>query len=810
MHWKNKSWLWSALVEKCSVTHRTHETYAAYMSFKKAEQDRIKNVGGFVGAYLAGGRRKNGSVTHRQLITLDIDNAHDQLWSNYTMLHGYAACVYSTHKHSAETPRLRMLIPLDRGVLADEYIAITRRVASWMGIDNFDPVSFRPTQLMYWPSTSKDGEFFFDYVDTEWLSADYVLNTYHDWTDSSEWPTCTREDKAVGLAMKKQGDPLEKPGIVGAFCRTYDIHQAIEKFLPEVYEACDVEDRYTYLQGSTSAGVVVYEDKFIYSHHGSDPTSNKLCNAFDMVRLHLFGLEDEGAAEDTPGNRLPSFIAMEALAMKDKQVRILLGSENLAKARADFESVEIEDGELDNDDEENEEWLADMEVDRKGNYLSTIENVVLILSNDTKLKGRLALNSFEKREVALKNLPWRKVTHATRHLTDTDDAALRHYLEKTYNIGSVSKIKDALDIVVMRNAFHPVRDYLDGLKWDGIKRAETLLIDYMGVDDNPYTRAITRKTLAAAVTRVYNPGCKFDYVLVLVGKQGQKKSSLFDRLGGPWFSDSFTTIQGREAYEQLQGAWIVEMGELAGLKKAEVETIKQFISKRVDRYRVAYGRRVEDFPRQCIIVATTNIPEFVRDHTGGRRFWPADTYETTPTKDVFKDLTDAEVGQIWAEAVTFYKAGEPLYLSKELEEMAQMVQSDHSEHDSRMGMVQKYLDTLLPENWPLLDIYERRSWLQGDPLQSAGNMQRAQVCVAEIWCELLGGQQREMNTFNTKDLHAIMTQMEGWTLAKSKLNFGAYGKQKAYLRLEPLKTKNAISGTTGKKSAEPLEPLRNH
>jgi len=776
--WKNKDILWSELVAKVSTTHRTSETYKEYMAAKRQRQDELKDHGGFVGGYLAGGRRKAGSVVHRQLLTLDIDHAQPGMWEDFLLTYANAACVYSTHKHSPDSPRLRLVMPLDRHVMPDEYVAISRRVAGHLGIDNFDDTTFQPSRLMYWPSTSKDGEYFFDYQDGPWLCADEVLATYHDWRDSSEWPVSSRAHDIVQRAIKKQGDPLEKPGVVGAFCRTYTIAEAISTFLTDVYDECAMEDRYTYKEGSTSAGLVVYEDKYAYSHHGTDPVSGKLCNSFDLVRLHKYGLKDEDAREGTPGNKLPSYTAMVEFAVKDVKVRKLLGAERVQDAWRDFEDTELPDEPI------SDEWLAQMDVDKKGNYHCTTNNIMLVLANDPNLKGRIAMNLFEKREIALRDLPWRKVTPITSYLTDTDDAGIRHYLEDTYKITGVQKVKDAMDLTVNKNAFHPVKDYLEALEWDGVERVDTLLVDYLGAADTPYTRAVTRKALVAAVTRIFRPGAKFDYVLTLVGKQGIGKSTIIKKLGRQWYSDSFGTVQGKESFEQIQGVWLVEIGELAGLKKAEMETIKHFISKQEDRYRVAYGRRTDNFPRQCVFFGTTNNRDFLRDPTGNRRFWPVDTMEHTPTKDTFKDLTDDEVGQVWAEAVELYRQGEPLFLSKELEAEAFAVQTEHAEVDERMGLIQKYLDTLLPDNWEDMDVYQRRGFLNGDELAAPGTRLRTRVCVAEIWCEVLGGQQKEMNRFNTKDIHDMLRKIEGWAPYKTKIKTRLYGVQLGYVRLQ--------------------------
>ena len=777
VHWKNKEMLWSAFLSRIEQTHRTAEKYSEYMGAKKTRQDEIKDVGGFVGGYVTEGRRKSENILHRQLITLDLDHLTDtEVWEQYKELYRNAAAIYSTHKHSPEHPRLRLIIPLDRPVTTDEYVAIARRIAGYLDINRFDDTTFEPARLMYWPSTSKDAEYIFDYQDEPWMSADYILSTYKNWQDASEWPVSDRAGEVIHKDIRKLGDPTEKTGIVGTFCREYNIHEAIDTFLSDVYDATDDDDRYTYAGGSTSSGLVVYsKGLYAYSHHGTDPASGKLCNSFDLVRLHLYGVKDEDAKPGTAINHMPSYLAMVEHASNDPRVRRRIGVERLEASKEDF--AEGFSADIDTD------WMEKLDADKKGNYKNTIDNVLVVLEYDPNLRAKLALNTFEQREVAKENLPWRKVSRENHNLTDKDDAGLRHYLEKVYNLTGVQRIKDALDLIVSKNAYHPVRNYLESLVWDGTLRLDTLLIDYLGAKDTPYTRTITRKTLVAAVTRVFRPGCKFDYVLVLIGDQGVGKSTLVKMLGRDWYSDSFISLQGKEAFEQIQGIWIMEIAELAAFKKAEMEQIKHFISKAEDRYRVAYGKRSENFPRQCIFIGTNNKRDFLQDPTGNRRFWPVDTYECEPTKNVF-NITPRDIDQIWAEAVLAYKAGESIHLSKELELEARKSQSEHSELDDRKGLIQKYLDTLLPESWYDMDLNQRRSFLQGDELSPReGRLLRERVCISEIWCELFGKPQSEMTRYNTKDLHAIMKGMEGWEESRNgTARFRIYGIQRYYSR----------------------------
>ncbi|MBO7274849.1 MAG: hypothetical protein J6V15_00600, partial [Clostridia bacterium] len=659
--WRNGPMMWSALLDRLSVTTRTPETVAEYKKLSRDEQSRIKDVGGFVGGYCNHGSRSD--IRHRSLLCLDADFADDDLWADWCLLYGNAAAVYSTHKHTPDKPRLRLVVPLARNVDPDEYQALGRRVAATLGIDKFDDTSYQPQRMMYWPSTSQDGAYLFDYIDAEWLDPDEVLATYHDWRDVSSWPMSSRVADVVKKTDAKQKDPLTKGGLVGAFCRAYSIQEAIEAYIP-TYAPCDEPNRYTYTEGSTAAGVVIYDDKFSFSHHATDPASGQLCNAWDLVRLHQFHELDADIDPDAAASSRPSYKAMAQLVSEDKRVKAQIVADKMAEAAEDFEVLTDE-----------KDWREKLAVTEKGVLAQTIDNVVIILNNDPKLAGRLALNEMEHQIVTQHSLPWDRST-TLRQWNDADDAALRYYLERTYGLSGKDRIFDAVNVVAKQHAFHPVREYLDRCEWDGVPRVETLLVDYLGAEDNAYTRAVTRKTLVAAVARIYRPGCKFDYMLTLRGRQGLGKSALIAKLGGKWFSDSFTTLQGKDAYEQVLGVWIMEVGELAGMRKAEAETIKLYISKQVDRFRPAYGRRTQEFPRQCIFIGTTNEHTFLRDVTGNRRFWVVDTPDA-PAVDMWDDLTPEKVALIWGEAVELFRRGEKLYLPKDLERVAREVQETY-------------------------------------------------------------------------------------------------------------------------------------
>lgn len=773
-HWKNKSILWSELVNKLSKTLRTQETYTEYRKMSKTEKDRVKDVGGFVGGSLKNGRRKAENIANRSIITLDIDYANKDIWDDITLLNDYACLMYSTHSHTENNPRYRLVIPLARPVLPEEYQAISRMIADTIGIDMFDDTTYQPHRLMYFPSTSIDGDYIFKFQDGEFLNPNEILDLYLDWTDVSYWPESSRERQKFNTQLKKQQDPLEKDGIIGAFCRSYSITKAIETFLDEVYIPGIDETRYTYAEGSTSGGVVIYDDKFSYSHHGTDPASGILCNAFDLVRIHKFGELDEDAKPETPVNRLPSFTRMSEFASSDTKVRKTIGRENIDKAKDDFGDIDFED----------DEWLTKLEYDNKGSYKKTTNNILMFIENDPYLKDKIAYNEFSNRAVVLGKLPWRK-DDKLNDWNDSDDSGLRHHIETIYNVSSPSKVNDALVIAFENNTFHPIKDYLNSLKWDGIKRMDTLLIDYLGAEDINYTRIIIRKVLVAAVARVFNPGIKFDNMMVLSGPQGIGKSTFIKKLGGDWYSDSLTTVQGKEAYEQLQGVWLLEMGEMMATKKADIEAVKHFLSKSEDIYRVAYGKRTSRFLRQCVVIGTTNDKEFLRDKTGNRRFWPIDTGVKKSNKNIFNGQLDNERNQIWAEALELYKANEPLYLSDEEKKEAEKQQKNHSEENAKSGIIEEYLNKPIIENWYDLSISEKREYIHGSDFGDLkeGTILREKTCVMEIWVELFNGEPKQLTPILSREINDILKGLDDWIAYSGNLRFGKiYGRQRAYIR----------------------------
>lgn len=782
--WKNKKWQWKELVKRCSETKRTDEKVGEYLKMTKQEQADIKDVGGFVGGYLSGGTRKTTNVMWRSVATLDIDYGTDDVWDDFTLQFGFAAMLYSTHKHTPEKPRLRLVFPLNRNVKPDEYEPLCRKIACALGIDMFDITTYQLPRLFYWPSTSRDGEFVFEVQDGPACDVDAILGTYINPQDASEWPTGSRETEAVAHELRKAGDPLEKPGLIGAFCRAYTIEDAIDKFLTDAYERTATEGRYTYKSGSVAGGLVCYEGKFAYSHHETDPASGQLCNAFDLCRIHLFGIHDDGSRV-TDITRLPSYLKMQDFAAKDKTVRILLTKERRAEVESDFANVDL-DGDGEEPREDNTDWMANLEYDRKGAIKSTAKNIICILENDRALSGHLWHDLFSGFDLVKGGLPWdRKATQ----WGNRDDANLRIYLDENYGISGKDKIKDAKDAVLTRHKLHPIRDYLNSLTWDGTPRLDTVIIDYLGVEDTTLHRAMTRKHFVAAVARVMNPGCKYDYCLIVAGAEGIGKSTLFSVMGGEWFNDSLVTMEGKSGMEQARGGWIIELSELGSIKRSDIEQVKAYISRQDDIYRPAYGTVTERHPRQCVFCGTTNETYFLKGCTGNRRFWvmSADANSRKHT-DVKADLT-AERDQLWAEAVERWKEGETLYLPTDLEAEARQKQAEHNDEadDPIKDMLIAYLDMKLPGEWQTWDLLSRRAYIKDpDPLDQTGTEERTRVCAAEFICERLGKDMADKDyKYLARKVCRLMDDVPGWERGCTSRHVERlYGRQLAWLRKE--------------------------
>lgn len=735
---------------------RSTETLTEYKALPKAQQDNLKDTGGYVAGTFSGQRRKAEAATGRDIITLDFDGIPagrtNEVIEKVKSL-SWGSCIHSTRKHSSSSPRLRVLFPLDKSATPDEYVPIARLLASRIGTEWVDRTTFEPSRLMYWPSCCSDSEYIFEVQDKPLLSVEYALNLhtvlYGDWKAPRCWPAQPNAPTDIRSLVKKQGDPDAKQGLVGAFCRKYNIFRAIEELLPGVYTPCDnAPDRFTFSGGSTTGGAIVYDDgKFLFSHHATDPCSGKLVNAFDLVRLHKFGDKDDEAAAGTPTGRLPSYTAMKEYAQLLPDVQI-----ETATAAADFAGLETPAG-------EDNGWVKQLDTSPGGGLKNSLNNLCLILENDSRFKGRIRKDTFNDR-IIVDVLPWKR--SSSKPWDDNDSDQLRLWMERAIK-GKIATndIYSAVNTTAEDNSFHPVKSYLESLTWDETPRLDTMLIDYLGAEDSPYTRAVSRKSFTAAVARIMNPGIKFDCMTVLVGKQGRYKSTLLAIMGGEWFSDSLRTFEGKEAQEQLRGAWLIEISELQAFDRSSVEAVKGFLSKQSDRYRPAYGRMLREFPRQCVFFGSTNVADFLRDNTGGRRFWPIDIDAQERKKSVVKDLP-GERDQLWAEAVARYREKEPLFLTGEVEQSALATQESHRETDPWEGMLIDFISKPIPEDWDKWPLDRRRDFLSGTAKGDLKLVDRQRVSPTEFLCEALNKAPGNLDKKDSMRVSKILRGLPGW------------------------------------------------
>lgn len=680
--------------------HVTPEKYHEYKKFSDAQQRTLKGSNGWMmrGPVAKGQNRNRNSILPSQIITLDIDYATPEFVEkllNGGILPGVEIIAHTTRSHTPENPRFRIIIFLKEQLHRERYQAASRIVAQLVDPDMewVDKVSFRPAQMMYMPTVSKDMLKHYVYYEQpgDLLDHEDVIDTWEmtngSAADIGNLPRAQGEDELRSAAEKAE-DPLEKSGPVGDFCRAYTITELVtgkdgEKgILADFYEPVEWSQgaitRMTYSLGSTSNGAVVYEDKFVYSHHGSDPTQEMLVNAYDLVRIHKFGEQDKDAGKDTPVSKLPSSKAMTEYLRTDEHYRTAQ-----AESRYDLDSMLTDDDveyEPEDDIDEAEEadiddllgvpldavvgnraerraamrrrqaekphkkWISkDLELTDDGVIKTTLHNIATIIMNDPRLWRKIAYNEFNYQIVITDDIKSKtklipaylcKDKENGDRWQEINDIIIRALIEGPTVRGTGYGIKvgkemvhDSVKLAARVNAFHPIREYLADVEENAAPDPgciETVLIDYFGAEDTPYVREASRLMMIASVARVMEPGCKFDHAIILEGAQGIGKSSGIKRLyGAAYFGEIDGDLNDRKYIaEMMTGKWALELPELSSMHKSEANDAKAFMTRQHDDVRLSYDRNVSELPRQSVIWGTTNDTEYLRDATGGRRYWP--------------------------------------------------------------------------------------------------------------------------------------------------------------------------------------------
>ena len=655
----------SELYDRLSTPQRGKETLEVFLGMKKKQQDARKDIGGFVGGNLTG-RRKAVNLKGRDVITLDLDSipggCTDEVIARMETL-GCSYAMYSTRKHRPSAPRLRAVVPTDRTMTVDEYEPCARRLAELIQTDMnwFDPTTFEVERLMYWPSCCADGEYVFRCrKDLPLLRADELLGAYRDWHSIALWPRVPGEVQVHQRAAAKQGDPTEKEGIVGAFCRVYDVPAAMDAFLPGVYEPVDgSDDRYTFAGGSTSGGALLYQaGKFLYSHHATDPCSGKLVNAFDLVRLHLFSAEDELSKEGTPTHKRPSYKQMCQLARSDAEVAALAEEERGAKLMEEFGDRLPQ----------NTETVVSAESDKSAvipspapypevqmrKFLGGLEGkeltTALVRETMDAVGVRCQFDEITHRTLlsGAERFGWSKGCTAQNM-----PVYLRDILRPAGVVGaSTSAIAETMDVIADLNRFNPVRAMLENTEWDGADRLE-VLFELIGITEQPFCRTLVHKWLRQCVALGCNTDdkpCGADGVLVLQGDQGIGKTSVVRRLAvrPEWFCEgaSFGNFKDKDKLIQATNAWITELGEIERTL-GSTSDLKAFITNTSDAIRKPYARTAVEMPRRTSFCGTVNPGNYLVDPTGNRRFWTVHI-ERVDLNRLFS-LTDDWFVQLWAQ-----------------------------------------------------------------------------------------------------------------------------------------------------------------
>jgi len=819
----------------------TSERFRDYLRMSEADQKHLKSVNGWVyRTQVNGPMRNRGSGLPSDLITFDFDYATPEYMADLIagkIMPDVEWFIHSSRRHTNEKPRLRMFIPVASPIGNDIYNAVSRIIGKLFDatMAHVDKVSFRPAQMMFRPTVSKDGDFIYHRNEGKLLDWKEVLEEFSlihgDWHDLENLPTTPGEK--LRETSDRAEDPTTKAGPVGDFCRAYDVVEAIEKFIPDCYTPVDspsAKPRYTYAKGTTTNGAEVQDGGlFMYSHHGSDPCSDQLVNAFDMVRIHKFGDHDDKLGQDlneTPMAKRPSFKSMVDFIQEDNGYRrqVVASKFDTAAMTADFtddmaeSEVEIDEDHVaktveqrkaeldarvrepagresgiaqdeipDSEDDEIEaligreierdamgkpvslvkkatrkrkapppkDWITVLETTLQGDIISNSPNIAQIILNDLRMRNCIEFNEFNTRMVSrepirskMEFIPQYEVDDEINGepIQDHHLFALRMMIESPngpgkpgYGIRTVTDrdLNAAVETVARLNRFHPVRDYMLAQVWDGKHRVETMFIRYMGCPDTPYHREIAKLFLIGAVARIFEPGHKFDYVPILVGGQGKRKSTWISLLAKNWFGELKGDFADEKAMvEQMMGRFILELPELSSLGRSQVEDAKAFVSATESFVRLSYGRLPKLFRRQCVFIGSTNDDEYLIDRTGNRRWWPVNV----DTTQIDTDKMSLEVDLLWAEAVQMYLEMRvkqpfgtlPLTLTREA-----LIESVELQEDAR---VQTEADSYTEALKPWLDrMVEPERFDDFDHAHGAPKLQRRQfVTIHTAWTEGLG------------------------------------------------------------------------
>lgn len=699
--------------------------------------------------------RNKEAVVTRSMLTLDLDTPTTSMPDVLDMVLGYTAVLHTTFQSTPTAPRYRLIIPLDREVAPDEYAAAALSVVNTLGTDYFDPSTAEPERYMFKPAAEELENFQWWLYDGPLASADELLADFD--ADLSTLP--------LPNPPKGKRNPFEIEGVVGAFNRAYeDIQLLITEYdLP--YSPAG-SGRWHLVGSKAVAGMGAVSSGIVYSHHANDPAYGQACTAFDLVRLHRFGELDENTKPGTPINRLPSYNSMLDVAQVDARVTAELVGLDFAEAMDETASVDS--------------WKLTLgpHMDRKGHLKDTADAWGIIRTHDPVIKN-LFFNEMTFAIETTEDLPWRPSRHGGPTIRNSDRLSMQAYLETEYRTQpSARRVDWLIDETAMRQYRNPVRDWLGKLEWDGTPRLEECL---PGVTSTPYTRMVARKSLVAAVARMLEPGCKWDHTLILYGPEGIGKTHWIEQMSRGWTAP-LGTIGHKDTLINLQRCWIATSDEGASMRKSDAEALKEFLTRRVDVFRLPYEREATAHPRHCVVWGTTNDAVFLRHQEGNRRFLIVRSEQAVD----FAQLTDHYIEQVWAEAVHLYRMGEVLlWLNGEESALAAEERGAFVEEGGTAleGLLQDFLETPLPKNWYQRSVEGRQMWLRdhADGLEPDGEILLDGVCAIQMYVEALGRPQGHHTRLDLLEIGRALRAL-GWQPQRERSRIAPYGPQQTYLR----------------------------
>lgn len=707
--------------------------------------------------------RNNLAVVSRSALTLDIDHPGETFLDDFQMVADFTYLLHTTFSSTPSEPRYRLIVPTDRDMAPDEYMAAASAFANRYGMEQFDESCFRPAQYMFRPGATK----------REWFEA---------WDGSG--PAIRVESLLDDFVEDLSGLPVPKPnstkrnpfeidGVVGAFNRAYlDFQLLIDEYgLP--YEP---DGNRWHLAGARSvAGMGVMGDGLVYSHHSHDPAFGQACTAFDLVRLHRYGGLDEGINPQTPVNRRKSYRAMLDDATLDPRVTAEIVGVDFAPVLDD----DADDAPPPPPDPNS--WKLGLRLRaRTGEFVDCIQNWDLVVANDPVFQ-LLYFNDMTLTVEVREDLPWRTLAQGGNTFGTIDRQALVFYLERAYGIRPPTYVTDALvNTKAQKNWFNPVLDYLGNLpEWDGKSRIETCL---PGVRPTPYTRMVARKSLVAAVARMFRPGVKWDHTLVLYGDEGLGKSYWIEKVSRGFFA-TLGRLTDKDTLMILHRTWIMLADEGYSLRKADVDVQKEFLTRTEDVFRMPYDREAVLHRRRCVFWSTTNDEIFLRRQEGNRRFLIVHCED----KVDFDAITPEYVDQLWAEAVHLFRSGEKLFLEDVEALLARSERERFTEEDNISGLIQEWLDRPIPDDWDNMGPESRINWMKAASDGAVtGARRRERTCSTEIWVEMYENPIGRRDRAGLLEITNTLKKMPGWTLLQGRHRMPNYGPQATFVRTDSL------------------------